>query len=102
MSAAVAEPRHKLHVNVRMMKFNKETGGNEPALVVLPNCKAGEEPQAIHVHEAIIRLPDGTEVARLVNRPNDRLFDGAQAWIETSLMVECVGDQTILAINPNE
>lgn len=104
MSALLAPPaplKHKMHVNVRMMKFNQETGSDEPTLVVLPACPEGGEQQTIYAKEVILRDRKGNEVARLVNRPNDRLPGGAQAWIETDLIVECVGDQTVLALQPN-
>jgi len=41
-------------------------------------------------HEAIIRDPDGVEVARIVYRPNDPLPCGAKVWIETENTVETI------------
>lgn len=76
---------HRLHVNVNMMRFNATTGSDEPCLVAIPGTGG---PQ-VEAHEILLKLPDGTVVAKLVNRPNDRTPSGAQAYIETCLAVEC-------------
>lgn len=80
-----------IHVNVSMMRFNKETGANEPCIVVI---RDGCEP--VSAHEVIIRDREGVEVARLVNKPDQKLKTGAQAWVETNHHVELVGQHTLL------
>lgn len=71
-----------IHVNQHVIKSNDKFGANEPVLTV-KTYKSND-----YAHEAIIRLPDGTEVGRFVYRPSDALSCGAKVWFITDLDVE--------------
>ena len=76
--------KHIIHVNQFEIKRNMKEGTDGPVLTV-KTYKSND-----YAHEAIIRLPDGTEVGRFVYRPEDPLSCGAKVWFTTDLDVEVV------------
>lgn len=73
-----------IHVNQHKIRANRANGTNDPVLTV-KNYKSNT-----YAHEAIIKDKDGTELARVVYRPDRTLSCGARVWIETELPVELV------------
>lgn len=73
-----------IHVNQHVIRSNRAKGENEPVLTV-KTYKSND-----YAHEAVIRGPDGTELARVVYRPDKPLSCGAHVWIETQNTVELV------------
>lgn len=73
-----------IHVNMHHIRDNIKNGTNEPVLTV-KTYKSND-----YGHEAIVRLPDGTEAGRFVYRPEDPLSCGAKVWFMTDLDVEVV------------
>ena len=73
-----------IHVNQHVIKANKKRAVEdaEPCLTV-KTYKTNQ-----YAHEAIIRGPEGEEVARVVYRPHAPLSCGAHCWIETQMSVE--------------
>jgi predicted PP-loop superfamily ATPase len=74
----------RLHVNQFAIRRNGKTGGDEPVITV--KTSGGND----YAHEAVIVDDAGTEVARVVYRPNDPLSCGAKVWIETRNEVRLV------------
>jgi hypothetical protein len=73
-----------IHVNQHVIKKNRSQGTAEPPLTV-KTYRSND-----YAHEAIIRAEDGTELARVVYRPNRPLSCGAHVWIETQHQVDLV------------
>lgn len=71
-----------IHVNQHVIKANMRAGADDPVLTV--KTYKGND----YAHEAVIRLPDGTEVGRFIYRPEDPLSCGAKVWFETTQEVE--------------
>lgn len=71
-----------IHVNQHVIKSNRKTGQIEPVLTV-KTYKSNT-----YAHEAIIKDKDGSEVARIVYKPQKPLSCGAHVWIQTQLEVE--------------
>jgi hypothetical protein len=71
-----------IHVNQHHIKRNAKEGTDDPVLTV-KTYKSND-----YGHEAVIKLPDGTEVGRFVYRPLDPLSCGAKVWFMTDLDVE--------------
>ncbi len=74
----------RIHVNQHVIRANRKQGDNAPALTVKTYASN------VYAHEAVIRTEDGTEVARVVYRPDKPLSCGAHVWIETKCDVETV------------
>lgn len=70
-----------IHVNQHNIKSNAN-GASLPVLTV----KTYKDNRKCDT--AIIRAPDGSEVARIVYSPDKPLSCGARCWIETQLEVE--------------
>lgn len=73
-----------VHVNQFAIRRNSKEGTDEPVLT----CKTYKSNE--YAHEAVIRLPDGTEVGRFRYEPEDPLSCGAKVWFETKLDVEVI------------
>lgn len=71
----------RLHVNQHAIKANQKDRGSRPVLTVKTSKENRKGNTAVILH------PDGTEVARLVYRPDKPLSCGARVWIETDLDV---------------
>lgn len=67
----------RLHVDQRVIRQNRTSGGNEPPVTI--QLSTG----SLKCHEAVIH---GT--SRLVHRPHKPLSCGARLWIETRARVE--------------
>lgn len=78
-----------IHVNMHAIRRNLKEGTNDPVLTV-KTYKSND-----YAHEAIIRLPDGTEVGRFIYRVEDPLSCGARVWFETNLEVEVVDHNSL-------
>jgi hypothetical protein len=76
--------RNIIHVNQFKVRDNNKNGTDEPVLTI----KTYKNNQ--YAHEAIVRLPDGTEVGRFVYQPENPLSCGAKVWFVTYLDVEIV------------
>jgi len=66
-----------IHVNQHKIKSNRKNDDNEPVLTI----KTYKDNH--YAHSAIIMDDDGSEVARVVYRPDSPLSCGAHVWIET-------------------
>ena len=73
-----------IHVNQHVIKSNRKNGKCDPVLTV-KTYNTND-----YGHEAVLRLPDGTEVARVRYSPDKPLACGAHVWLETKLDVEVV------------
>lgn len=78
-----------VHVNQHAIKRNMKEGADDPVLTV-KTYKSND-----YGHEAVIRLPDGTEVGRFIYAPEDPLSCGAKVWFTTNLKVEIVTRGTL-------
>ena len=65
-----------IHVNQIKIRQNTKNRTDNPVLTV----KTYKENN--YAHEAVIRVKDGTEIARVVYRPHKPLSCGARVWIE--------------------
>lgn len=75
-----------IHVDQHAIRRNTKAGaGSDEPVLTCKSYKSNDR-----AHEAILRLPDGTEVARFVSRPHDPLACGAKVWFETKLNVEII------------
>lgn len=79
-----------VHVNQHNIRRNLKEGTDDPVLTV-KTYKSND-----YGHEAVIRLPDGTEVGRFIYRADDPLSCGARVWFETNLQVEVVTKEALL------
>ena len=73
-----------IHVNQHVIKSNRKNGICEPVLTI-KTYNTND-----YGKEAVLRLPDGTEVAKVVYRPDKPLSCGAHVWLETKCDVEVV------------
>lgn len=71
-----------IHVNQHVIRRNTKTGDSEPCLTV-KDYKRNR-----YASQAVIKGPDGAEVARVVYSPHKPLSCGARCWIETQLPVD--------------
>lgn len=71
-----------IHVNQHVIRRNTKTGDSEPCLTVK------DYKQNRYASQAVIKSPDGAEVARVVYSPHKPLSCGARCWIETQLPVD--------------
>ena len=65
-----------IHVNQHKIRSNRKKQQNEPVLTI----KTYKDNQ--YGHEAILRLKDGTEIARIIYSKDKPLSCGATVWIE--------------------
>lgn len=79
-----------VHVNQHAIKRNLKNGTDDPVLTV-KTYKSND-----YGHQAIIRLPDGTEVGRFIHRPDNPLSCGARVWFETAMDVEVVPSRELV------
>lgn len=84
MSTLPAGRLRRLHINQHTIRANAASGAREPVITV-KSSDAND-----YAHEAIIRTGDGTEIARVVYRPDRPLSCGAKVWIETRAQVDLV------------
>jgi hypothetical protein len=73
-----------IHVNQHKIRSNVKTSSNEPVLTV----KTYKDNRP--AHEAVILARDGSEVARVIYRPDRPLSCGARCWIETHNQVRVI------------
>ena len=71
----------RIHINQHNIRANSKGGD-------LPVVAAKTYKENILGNQAIIRDADGSEVARIVYRPDKPLSCGAKCWVETELPVE--------------
>lgn len=71
----------RIHVDQHAIKANRKGEPPRPVLTVK------DYQQNRKCNEAVIYAADGTEVARVVYRPDNPLSCGAHVWIETQLPV---------------
>ena len=68
----------RIHVNQHNIKHNRKHDGQKPVLT----CKTYKSNR--YADEAIIRM-NGTEIGRVVYRPENPMSCGAEVWIELDL-----------------
>lgn len=73
-----------IHVNQHNIRRNATKGTSEPVLTV-KTYKSND-----YANEAVIKSSDGTELARIIYRPDKPLSCGARVWIETEHDVEII------------
>ena len=73
-----------IHVNQHSVRRNATKGTQDPVLTI-KTYKSNT-----YANEAIIKDPEGNEIARVIYQPDKPLSCGARVWIETQHQVEII------------